>query len=140
LRVHSEDKIQTLSESAQNFADLCLWWQPILIYPPFQLLMKLLKEQLRELWDAIQAGLILLVGDDYKFLKQTEEVNDLSIHYTIYSRSHPTKAAYSLIPQTTKRSGSWKIGQLLLPKYTPPQILQQKIFVCQSTQLRYSSN
>ncbi|MEZ2276038.1 MAG: AAA family ATPase [Microcoleus sp.] len=84
------------------------------------------KETANELWDAIQAGLILPVGDEYKFLKTNREANDLNITYK-FAHDRIQQAAYSLIPPDSKQAVHWKIGQLLLQN-TPPQNLQQKIF------------
>ena len=78
------------------------------------------------MWDALQAGLILPVGDDYKFLKTDRHTKELKITYK-FARDRIQQAAYSLIPPDDKQAVHWKIGQLLLQN-TPQQILQQKIF------------
>jgi PAS domain S-box-containing protein len=121
------DKIQTLSESAQKVLRLaaCIGNQ-------FDLeTLSIINESSQkaaanELWDAIQAGLILPVGDDYKFLKTNRDVNDLKITYK-FAHDRIQQAAYSLIPPDDKQAVHWKIGQLLLQN-TPQQILQQNIF------------
>ncbi|MEG4944015.1 AAA family ATPase [Microcoleus sp. F4-D5] len=121
------EQIQTLSESAQKVLRLaaCIGNQFDLqtlsiINENSQ------KETADELWNAIQAGLILPVGDDYKFLKTNREANDLKITYK-FAHDRIQQAAYSLIPPDDKQAVHWKVGQLLLQN-TPQQILQQKIF------------
>ncbi|MEG3919608.1 AAA family ATPase [Microcoleus sp. T3_A4] len=84
------------------------------------------KETANELWDAIQAGLILPVGDEYKFIQADLDSNDFKITYK-FAHDRIQQAAYSLIPPDDKQAVHWKIGQLLLQN-TPPHILQQKIF------------
>ena len=121
------DKIQTLSESAQKVLRLaaCIGNQFDLqtlsiINETSQ------KAAANELWDAIQSGLILPLGDDYKFLKTNREAKDLKITYK-FAHDRIQQAAYSLIPPDDKQAVHWKVGQLLLQN-TPQQILQQKIF------------
>jgi len=121
------EQIQTLSESAQKILRLaaCIGNQ-------FDLLTLSIinetspKQTADELWNAIQAGLILPVGDDYKFLKTNREANDLKIIYK-FAHDRIQQATYSLIPPDDKQAVHWKVGQLLLEN-TPPQVLQQKIF------------
>ncbi|XZN90687.1 MAG: AAA family ATPase [Microcoleus sp.] len=121
------DKIQTLSESAQKVLRLaaCIGNQFDLqtlsiINETSQ------KAAANELWDAIQSGLILPLGDGYKFLKTNRDANDLNITYK-FAHDRIQQAAYSLIPPADKQAVHWKVGQLLLQN-TPQQILQQKIF------------
>ncbi|MEG4121011.1 AAA family ATPase [Microcoleus sp. N9_B4] len=121
------DKIQTLSESAQKVLRLaaCIGNQFDLqtlsiINETSQ------KAAANELWDAIQSGLILPIGDDYKFLKTNREAKELKITYK-FAHDRIQQAAYSLIPPDDKQAVHWKVGQLLLQN-TPQQILQQKIF------------
>ncbi len=121
------EQIQTLLESAQKVLRLaaCIGNQ-------FDLLTLSIinetspKDTADELWDAIKAGLILPVGDDYKFLKTNREANELKITYK-FAHDRIQQAAYSLIPPDDKQAVHWKVGQLLLQN-TPPQVLQQKIF------------
>jgi len=84
------------------------------------------KETADELWNAIQAGFILPLGDDYKFLKTDRDTKELKITYK-FAHDRIQQAAYSLILPDYKQAVHWKIGQLLLQN-TPQQILQQKIF------------
>lgn len=121
------EKIQRLSEAAQKILQLaaCIGNQFDL-----QLLSiineKSLKETANELWDAIQVGLVLPVGHDYKFIQTDLELNELKITYK-FTHDRIQQAAYSLIRSDNKQAIHWKIGQLLLQN-TPQQILQQKIF------------
>lgn len=120
-------KIQILSEQAQNILQLaaCIGNQFNLITLSI-INEKSQKETANELWDAIQAGLILPVGDDYKFIQTNRELNDLKITYK-FAHDRIQQAAYSLIPPNKKQAVHWQVGQLLLHN-TPQQVLQQKIF------------
>jgi PAS domain S-box-containing protein len=121
------EKIQQLSESAQKVLQLaaCIGNQ-------FDLRTlsvineKSQKETANELWDAIQAGLILPVGDDYKFIQTDREPNNLKITYK-FAHDRIQQAAYSLIPSEDKQAVHWQVGQLLLHN-TPQQVLPQRIF------------
>jgi predicted ATPase/signal transduction histidine kinase/CheY-like chemotaxis protein len=84
------------------------------------------KETANELWDAIQAGLILPVGDEYKFIQTDRDSNDFKITYK-FAHDRIQQAAYSLISPQDKPDIHWQIGQLLLQN-TPQHILKQKIF------------
>ncbi|MBD1805629.1 AAA family ATPase [Microcoleus sp. FACHB-SPT15] len=121
------EKIQRLSKSAQRVLQLaaCIGNQFDLrtlsiINENSQ------KETAHELWNAIQAGLILPVGDDYKLIQTDRESNELEITYK-FAHDRIQQAAYSMIPSEDKQAVRWKIGQLLLQNNSP-QILQQKIF------------
>ncbi|MEG5000724.1 AAA family ATPase [Microcoleus sp. B4-D4] len=121
------DKIQTLSQSAQKILQLaaCLGNR-------FDLLtLSIINESspkaaANELWNAMQSGLILPVGDDYKFLKTDLETKQLKITYK-FAHDRIQQAAYSLIPPGEKQVIHWQVGQLLLQN-TPPQNLKQNIF------------
>ncbi|WP_442921681.1 AAA family ATPase [Microcoleus sp. Aus8_D2] len=120
-------KIKTLSESAQKNLQLaaCIGnkfdWETLSIINENSQ-----KQTAHKLWDAIEAGLILPVGDDYKFIETDREEHELKISYK-FAHDRIQQAAYSLIPPDDKQAVHWKVGQLLL-KNTPPQVLQQKIF------------
>ncbi len=121
------EKIQRLSESAQKVLQLaaCIGNQFDLktlsiINETSQ------KETANELWDAIQAGLILPVGDDYKFIQTDCDADDFKITYK-FAHDRIQQAAYSLIPPEDKQAVHWQVGQLLLHN-TPQQVLPQKIF------------
>ncbi|MEG4986989.1 AAA family ATPase [Microcoleus sp. BR0-C5] len=121
------DKIQTLSESAQKVLRLAACIGNQFDLETLSIINETSQKQTAdELWNAIQAGLILPLGDDYKFLKTNREANDLKITYK-FAHDRIQQAAYSLIPPDDKQAVHWKVGQLLLQN-TPPQVLQQKIF------------
>jgi len=121
------DKIQTLSESAQKVLRLAACIGNQFDLPTLSIINETSqKAAANELWDAIQSGLILPLGDDYKFLKTNRDANDLKITYK-FAHDRIQQAAYSLIPPDDKQAVHWKVGQLLLQN-TPQQILQQKIF------------
>ena len=96
------------------------------------------------LWESMQEGFILPLGDEYKYLpfKESEVSSHNSETGTTYSDSFlqnsvscPYKfmhdriqqAAYSLISETDKKQVHLKIGQLLLES-TLPDLLEDKIF------------
>jgi predicted ATPase/signal transduction histidine kinase/CheY-like chemotaxis protein len=121
------DKIQTLSESAQKVLRLAACIGNQFDLPTLSIINETSqKAAANELWDAIQSGLILPLGDDYKFLKTNREAKDLKITYK-FAHDRIQQAAYSLIPPDDKQAVHWKVGQLLLQN-TPPEVLQQKIF------------
>ncbi|MEG4838786.1 AAA family ATPase [Microcoleus sp. B9-D4] len=121
------DKIQTLSDSAQKVLRLAACIGNQFDLETLSIINETSQKQTAdELWNAIQAGLILPLGDDYKFLKTNREANDLKITYK-FAHDRIQQAAYSLIPPDDKQAVHWKVGQLLLQN-TPPQVLQQKIF------------
>ncbi|MEG4970352.1 AAA family ATPase [Microcoleus sp. B6-A1] len=121
------EQIQTLSESAQKVLRLAACIGNQFDLPSLSIINETSqKETADELWNAIQAGFILPLGDDYKFLKTHRDANDLKINYK-FAHDRIQQAAYSLIPPDDKQAVHWKVGQLLLQN-TPPQVLQQKIF------------
>ncbi|OCQ98009.1 serine/threonine protein kinase [Oscillatoriales cyanobacterium USR001] len=92
------------------------------------------------LWPALQAGWVLPLNDAYKillFVSETSEarqVDDilcnrgasLQIPYK-FLHDRVQQAAYSLIPETEKKSTHFHIGQLLL-KHTAPEQQKENIF------------
>jgi predicted ATPase/signal transduction histidine kinase/CheY-like chemotaxis protein len=121
------EQIQALSESAQKVLRLAACIGNQFDLPTLSIINEISqKETADELWNAIQAGFILPLGDDYKFLKTDRDTKELKITYK-FAHDRIQQAAYSLIPPDDKQAVHWKIGQLLLQN-TPPQILQQKIF------------
>ncbi len=120
-------KIQTLSQSAQNKIRLAACIGNQFDLATLSIINETSQKQTaNKLWDAIEAGLILPVGDDYKFIQTDREEHELKITYK-FAHDRIQQAAYSLIPPDEKQAVHWKVGQLLL-KNTPPQVLQQKIF------------
>ncbi len=83
-----------------------------------------------ELWEAVEAGLIVPVGSDYKFLQVSEtgflqETRFLPQYKFVHDRVQ--QAAYSLIPTERKREVHRLIGELLL-RNTPEEAREEKIF------------
>ncbi|GAB4181838.1 MAG: hypothetical protein Fur006_17160 [Coleofasciculaceae cyanobacterium] len=121
------EKIQRLSESVQKVLQLAACIGNQFDLKTLSVINeKSQKETANELWDAIQAGLILPVGDDYRFIQTDREPNELKITYK-FAHDRIQQAAYSLIPSENKQAVHWKVGQLLLHN-TPSQVLQQNIF------------
>jgi predicted ATPase/signal transduction histidine kinase/GAF domain-containing protein/tRNA A-37 threonylcarbamoyl transferase component Bud32 len=120
-------KIQTLSESTQKLLKLaaCIGHQFDLktlsiVYE------KSLLSTASELWEGVQLGLIMPIGNAYKLLAVVESADNLKIIYQ-FSHDRVQQAAYALISEDTKHSVHWRIGQLIL-KNTPEAALEEKIF------------
>ncbi|MEG4456172.1 AAA family ATPase [Microcoleus sp. N9_A1] len=83
------------------------------------------------LWKALQEGLILPIGDVYKFyvgeenLAVTQE-NQQTVNYK-FLHDRVQQAAYSLIPDDQKQATHLKIGQLLLQQISA-QAREDRIF------------
>ncbi|MEG4119799.1 ATP-binding sensor histidine kinase [Microcoleus sp. N9_B4] len=84
-----------------------------------------------DLWKALQEGLILPIGDVYKFyvgqesLAVTQENSQTVTYKFLHDRVQ--QAAYSLIPNDQKQSTHLKIGQLLLQNTSEIE-LEEKVF------------
>ncbi|HEY9863407.1 MAG TPA: serine/threonine-protein kinase PknK, partial [Candidatus Obscuribacterales bacterium] len=79
------------------------------------------------LWSALQAGLILPLGNEYKIplvFNQEESpditLTDVKVDYK-FLHDRVQQAAYSLIPDEQKKQTHLKIGQLLLHSTTPEE-------------------
>jgi predicted ATPase/tRNA A-37 threonylcarbamoyl transferase component Bud32 len=79
-----------------------------------------------ELWEAVQLGLIMPIGNAYKLLAVVEFADNLKITYQ-FLHDRVQQAAYALISEDNKHSFHWQIGQLILQN-TPKLALEQKIF------------
>ncbi|MBW4681312.1 MAG: AAA family ATPase [Microcoleus vaginatus WJT46-NPBG5] len=86
-----------------------------------------------ELWEALQAGLILPLSNAYKiplFFDKEQQgdllVENVRIGYK-FLHDRVQQAAYSLIPEDQKKAVHLKIGQLLLQK-TAKSALEENIF------------
>ncbi len=90
-----------------------------------------------QLWDALQAGLVLPVSPSYKVPLLSSDVeqhkwrslqaqNHLKVGYK-FLHDRIQQAAYSLIPADQKQATHLKIGQLLLRK-TPQSLLEDYVF------------
>ncbi len=91
------------------------------------------KETALNLWDALQAGLILPLSNDYKIPLVFEGaetgpagLQDVKVDYK-FLHDRVQQAAYSLIPQELKQETHFKIGQLLLQN-TAPEARKDNIF------------
>ncbi|WP_228051651.1 hybrid sensor histidine kinase/response regulator [Sphaerospermopsis aphanizomenoides] len=121
------EKIQKLSDSAQKVLQLAACIGNSFDLKTLAVINeKPEKEIVQELWEAMQAGLILPIGDDYKFLQTDREINELKIIYK-FAHDRIQQAAYFLITAEKKQAVHWKIGQLLLQN-TSIQLLPPKIF------------
>ncbi len=87
-----------------------------------------------QLWEALQAGLILPTSKNYKiplmFATEEMEVVDASNVKVNYKFLHDRvqQAAYSLIPESEKKQTHLKIGQLLLAVSQKPGFLEKPGF------------
>ncbi|MCL1472987.1 trifunctional serine/threonine-protein kinase/ATP-binding protein/sensor histidine kinase [Argonema antarcticum] len=83
------------------------------------------------LWKALQEGLILPIGDVYKFYVGQETLVDISESQLIvtYKFLHDRiqQAAYSLIPDDQKQTTHYQIGQLLLQQISA-QVREDRVF------------
>ncbi|MDF5730601.1 MAG: AAA family ATPase [Rhizonema sp. PD38] len=121
------DKIKTLSEPTQQVLRLAACIGNDFDLKTLAIIhQKSQRETADDLWHVIQAGLILPVGDNYKFLKTDRDPNNLTITYK-FAHDRIQQAAISQISLEDKQGAHWRIGQFLLQN-TPQQELQQKIF------------
>jgi predicted ATPase/class 3 adenylate cyclase len=95
------------------------------------------KETGNELWSAVSEGLIVPIGDDYKFLQTNQNPDRLKVAYK-FVHDRIQQAAYSLIPENRKQAIHLKIGQLLLNNISRQQ-QEEKIFEIVN-QLNFGSN
>ncbi len=91
------------------------------------------KETALNLWDTLQAGLILPLSSDYKIPLVFEGaetgpagLQDVKVDYK-FLHDRVQQAAYSLIPEDRKQETHFTIGQLLLQN-TPPEARKDNIF------------
>jgi len=90
------------------------------------------------LWKALQEGLVLPLGQTYKFFqhppqspweggtKEKEKADDISVGYK-FVHDRVQQAAYALIPEEQRQSTHYHIGQLLLQQI-PPAVREDRIF------------
>ncbi|MBD1938262.1 hybrid sensor histidine kinase/response regulator [Microcoleus sp. FACHB-68] len=97
-----------------------------------------------QLWPALQAGLILPLGNEYKIpLVLTQEefggiaLTDVRVDYK-FLHDRVQQACYSLIPDKEKKQTHLKIGQLLLHS-TTPEDRKENIFALVN-QLNYGTD
>lgn len=91
------------------------------------------KETALNLWDTLQAGLVLPLSNDYKIPLVFEGaetgpagLQDVKVDYK-FLHDKVQQAAYSLIPEEQKQETHFKIGQLLLQN-TAPSARKDNIF------------
>ncbi|MEG4281534.1 AAA family ATPase [Microcoleus sp. A006_D1] len=91
------------------------------------------KETALSLWDALQAGLVLPLSNDYKIPLVFEGsetglsgLQDVKVSYK-FLHDRVQQAAYSLIPDGEKQATHVKIGQLLLNN-TPASEIEENVF------------
>lgn len=80
------------------------------------------------LWEAVQEGFILPLGDQYKYLQNYDQEgsDEATVSYK-FLHDRIQQSAYSLISEVDKKQVHLKIGQLLLES-TPPELLEDKVF------------
>ncbi|MBC8231578.1 AAA family ATPase [bacterium] len=78
-----------------------------------------------QLWEALQEGLILPIGSDYKYLNIEYQISSKIQYRFLHNRVQ--QAAYSLISEDDKAKVHLRIGQLLLDN-TSEDELENKIF------------
>jgi predicted ATPase/signal transduction histidine kinase/tRNA A-37 threonylcarbamoyl transferase component Bud32 len=79
-----------------------------------------------ELWNALQAGLIVPLNADYKIPQAIEEGSTVKITYK-FLHDRVQQAAYSLIPDSDKQLIHLRVGRLLLKSATPDR-LEDRLF------------
>jgi len=101
-------------------------------------------ETARDLWEALQAGLVLPLNNSYKipllFDSETSTEKSSEQFDVIYKFLHDRvqQASYSLIPDEQKKETHLKIGQLLLHSTTPEE-RKENIFALVN-QLNYGTD
>jgi predicted ATPase/serine phosphatase RsbU (regulator of sigma subunit)/tRNA A-37 threonylcarbamoyl transferase component Bud32 len=127
------NKIQKLPEETQNILKLAAC-----IGNRFDLnTLAIVNEQLlsvtvEQIWQALQAGLLIPIDNSYKIpIAYGQEVDAVNFQEVVVSykflHDRVQQAAYSLIAEEDKKETHLKIGQLLL-KNTNPEELEDKIF------------
>ncbi|HEY9877197.1 MAG TPA: ATP-binding sensor histidine kinase [Leptolyngbyaceae cyanobacterium] len=81
-----------------------------------------------ELWEAVLAGLVLPIGDSYKWINSVEaaESGELSIRCK-FLHDRVQQAVYCLIPEHEKQTTHLNIGRLML-RDTPEELLEEQLF------------
>ncbi|BAB73957.1 trifunctional serine/threonine-protein kinase/ATP-binding protein/sensor histidine kinase [Anabaena sp. FACHB-709] len=79
-----------------------------------------------DIWEALQAGLIIPLSDNYKLPQLLDDVDIFVIDYK-FLHDRVQQAAYALIPDEHKKEIHLNIGRLLL-KNIDKSLLEEKIF------------
>jgi PAS domain S-box-containing protein len=98
---------------------------------------KPITETAADLWEALEEGLVLPIGDDYKFvggnglslplsLEAQTDQQQISIQYK-FLHDRVQQATYSLIEETNRETIHLQIGRLLL-QTTTPEKREEKLF------------
>ncbi|MCP4687452.1 MAG: serine/threonine-protein kinase PknK, partial [Desulfobacterales bacterium] len=120
-------KIRKLSEPTRNVLKLAAC-----IGARFDLnVLAIVNEQTRsdtaeELWEALEAGLIIPRGEAYKASRYLNHLDELTIEYN-FLHDRVQQAAYTLIPEEHKKKVHLKVGRLLFRNHEPGD-LDEKIF------------
>ncbi|MFC1836081.1 PAS sensor protein, partial [Thermodesulfobacteriota bacterium] len=86
------------------------------------------QETVRFLWDAVDEGLVVPLGNDYKAIDlESSELSDLPPVRYRFCHDRIQQAAYSLIADTDRPSVHWWIGTTLLES-TPQAMQEERIF------------
>ncbi|OKH43055.1 PAS sensor protein [Calothrix sp. HK-06] len=84
------------------------------------------QETAQDLWIAIQDGLIVPIGDDYKLLETASNISELKIAYK-FVHDRIQQAAYFLIAENQKQAIHLSIGRLLINNISERE-REEKIF------------
>ncbi|HEY9602043.1 MAG TPA: serine/threonine-protein kinase PknK, partial [Allocoleopsis sp.] len=123
------DKIQKLSELSQQFLKLAACIGNQFDSKTLSIVSQTTQtEAVDALWEAVEEGLILPIGDNYNYIQAfgEKDSDDLIASYK-FLHDRVQQAAYSLISEVDKQPIHLKIGQLLL-KSTPSELVEDKIF------------
>jgi histidine kinase len=127
------DKIQHLSASTQQTLKLAACMGHQFDSRTLAMIRQISQvEIVKELWNAVQAGLISPVGDDYKYLQTHSQIDSnglpdgLMVSYR-FLHDHIQQAVYSLISEVDQKRIHLQIGQSLL-KTTPAEQQEDQIF------------
>ena len=124
-------RLQKLSEASQNVLKLAACIGNQFDLETLTVISEESQEEVaRDIWGALQEGLVLPVSESYKFFQgnegELEDVEEVLVSYR-FLHDRVQQAAYSLIPDSQKQSTHLKIGQLLLTN-TLEEELENRIF------------
>ncbi|MBD2152968.1 ATP-binding sensor histidine kinase [Leptolyngbya sp. FACHB-16] len=78
------------------------------------------------LWEAVVAGLVLPIGESYKWIDNIEHSEDINVRYK-FLHDRVQQAIYALIPENEKKKTHLSIGRLML-KDTQEELLEKQLF------------
>ncbi|MBD1843529.1 AAA family ATPase [Cyanobacteria bacterium FACHB-63] len=79
-----------------------------------------------ELWEAVVAGLVLPIGESYKWVESIEHTEDINVGYK-FLHDRVQQAIYALIPENEKQTTHLSIGHLML-RNTQEELLEEQLF------------